>query len=211
MILQIYKDNTTVNIFDSLQTDWTSINDITNWDKYSDFLLENQLINDYKVLRKIIETLVVAITGSDYSNFNLLTDVEKNIAAKYLVNRIPFATLMTIPNMTEEKLKEFGNDFNLNSIKARDKRLNKAKEKCFILFDRLSVLYLLNQITGVYEQVALDKRYIDGIESLADDGYIGLIDFILTISSITEINTINGVTKAQAQAILLDVIQNGVY
>jgi len=211
MILQIYKDNLTVNIFDSLHTDWTSINDIINWDKYSDFLLENQLINDYKVLRTIIKDLVTAITGSDYSNFNLLNDAEKIVAAKYLINKIPYSSLIAIPNITQEQLIEFGNQFNLNSIKAREKRLNKAKEKAFILFDRQSVLFLLSEITGGYLTLPLTERYISGIESFEEDGYEGLIDFILNISLLENVNTVSGITKLQAQNILLDIIKNGIY
>ena len=214
MILQIYKDNSTINIFDSIQLDWTSIDNIVKWGEHAEYLLNFNIVNDYKVLRSKIKSLVEAITGSDYSNFNLLSKEEQYIAAESLINKIPNDKLIAIEDITEDKLKSFGNMFNINSIQARTIRLNKAKETAFTLYNRTSCLFLLAEINGGYMTYSLSTRYIDGIESLADDGYDGLIDFIYTLDNQAMeqyIETINGLTLTQAKNILLDVIVNGIY
>lgn len=204
-------DNQTIMVNDTPLTGWNDISTAEGWDEYATFLLEYKFVNDYKVIRTEIKNYIYTIINNDWNNQNNLSDVQKTIAGKQLINKVPNDKLMTIPNITPELIVEWGNDFNLNSIKARTKRLKVAEQKCFLMYDNISCIYLLHSLMGGYNNQDLADRYIKGIEELSEDGYFGLVDFIYTLETDINITTLNGLTKTQAMNALLAVIKDGVY
>lgn len=204
-------DNQTIIISETILSGQSDISTAEGQDGYSTFLLENNLINDYKVIRSEIKNYIYNIIDNDQDNWDNLSENEKTIAGKQLINKVPSDKLITIPDITEELIVEQGNNFNLNSINARKKRMKKAEEKCFLIYDNHSCLYLLHSITGGYNNQDLNDRYIKGIEELTEDGYFGIIDFIYTLETDINITTLNGLTKTQAMNILLEILKDGVY
>lgn len=204
-------DGETIMVNDTPIVGQNDISTAEGWDEYATFLLENKFVNDYKVIRTEIKNYIYSIINDDWNNQDNLTDEQKTIAGKQLINKVPADKLMTIPNITPELIVEQGDDFNINSIKARTKRLKAAEQKCFLMYDNTSCLYLLHSLMGGYNNQDLADRYIKGIEELSEDGYFGLIDFIYTLETDINITTLNGLTKTQAMNILLDIIKDGVY
>lgn len=115
MILQLYFDNETVNIFDSLQDGWTSIDTIEGWHTYKDVIIANGILNNYSDFRNVMEELVMDIAGVDFSTFNLLSTEEMMIALEHLPNIIPNATLLTIPGISQEQIDYYLNTFVLTT------------------------------------------------------------------------------------------------
>lgn len=125
--------------------DYEDITTIVNVDKYAKVGLQ------YIQIRGVLQTLVVAITGPSYANWNDLSSEEKLIAAKYVL--APYALRVSV----------ISDDQDLEFFKVLLEQT--AGYKKDILYGRRRVVEEMRQYIGlgVYRKEILSKADIDDI------------------------------------------------
>jgi len=159
----------------SLTAGYQDITSIENFDKWSSFALGKFAgFRDWKCIRSQIKALALSITSDDLgTNWSSLNAEEQKLCCKYLTNIVPSARFIeTYSNALDRT--QIAMTFDSLSTSARAQRYETMR------------LYLLDAIGGTNAIAFLDdairesrvEAYLEGIESKADDGKDGLMDFI---------------------------------
>lgn len=160
---------------DIIPENYTDVSSVENWALYGPRQIGKFVaFRDWKNLRSEIKTLVLAITSDDIgTNFASLSDEEKKITCKYLINLVPTDRLIETYASASDRL-ALSLNFDKESTGARTQRYYVMRT---VLMGKIGsvngVLYLEDAI-----RESRVEAYLGGIESKEEDGVSGLYDFI---------------------------------
>jgi hypothetical protein len=213
------------NIGSNTPLGYSDISSIENWNLYGASLIGLfQSFKDWLALRNEIQILVLAKTGSDYSNWNNLNSNEKLIALMFLPTKIIdargftfYATESGGANIANAYLEEYQQA----SSQARIQRYTKMAFTAYGYLGKLQGIKAEN-----YLRVAsLDSLYFErGVCRFSEDGIDGIVDWILSTSGTSyettglkaridngEFTLPGGLTSTVFCNILVSIIEEGNY
>jgi len=157
---------------------------------------------DYKFVRKEIQGLI--------TDFSLLSAADKILAGQFMA---PDPATIKTSDVLGSEFDAYKIDWITKSKEARTARWNAAILIGFSLITDAKVA-LSDSIDG-----GLHIKYIEGIDSFANDGVDGVFDFIESTSTYAATGLINTgytpstppQTMAQISVLLMDILRNGNY
>lgn len=195
-----YEENKQYNVLyqQSLEFGYEDVtNSILDWDMHGGVIGK-----DYKYIREKIKTLAGDLSG--------LNDDEKLVSAQWMCPSPEDSQVQTLLssdyNIYLEKWIEGGKS-------SRELRWSACKKAAFSL-----VVESFSALNSILDD-NLHEKYLEGIESLNEDGFDGLIDWISSTNGYTSSGLINGGytpidtnnTMQDISNILLNIVQNGNY
>jgi hypothetical protein len=166
----------------SLPNDYDDISsNMEYWDKYSEQFINDSIVGfkDWMSLRNIIKSLITAITGDDFANWNNLTQAQKIIAMRYIPTKIIDAKgsnffMQQAGGLYEGK--SYLDYFQTLAEKARTKRLKTMGDFGYYGLGKNQGL----QLERIYQELDLDRSYvIRGVLYQSEDNIDGLGDWIM--------------------------------
>ena len=181
-----------------LQSGYTDVtNLISGWHQHG-----QASVKDYKFVRKKIQDLA--------SDFESLSSADKILAGEFMA---PDPTTIEDSDVLGSEFQAFKIDWITKSKEARTARWEAAILIGFNLITDAKTA-LSDSIDG-----GLHIKYIEGIDSFANDGVDGVFDFIESTSGYAATGLINTgytpanppQTMAQISVLLMDILRNGNY
>lgn len=218
-------DNESFVVADTLSSLYEDISSIENWHNIGAPLVGKFYgFKDWKCIRNEIKNIVYDtfevvgnITDGDWYNWeNQFTQNEREIISVYLLNKIPLSKLIGLYGNNPTKFNELAKEFDENSTLARRARLQAGR---IFVFNHLTISDAMKVVNEV-NLFNLYVGYLQGIESLATDGYEGIMDYAAnTVGTTYETNGIwknftttkTGITKQQFSDSLVGILSNGLY
>lgn len=158
---------------ETLQAGWEDITSLENWDACWQFL-----DRDYKYVRKQMFALAWAKMMGDPANWNLLTDSEREISARWFL--VPKELRDTV--YTTEEQMPMADAFDTNSGLSRAARFKKAKYEIYNRLTLAQANVIMDEIEHSLSTVTpnLRENYIEyGREGLSEGDPEGLFDYML--------------------------------
>lgn len=157
---------------------------------------------DYKYIRQQIKGLV--------PDFNLLSDSDKIMAGQFMVSD---PVTVSSSGILGADFEYYKNDWIKRSAESRVARWEAAKSLGFNLI--ANAKRVLSEIIND----GLHNKYVEGIESLVDDGAVGLFDCLESTNTYVGAGLIsNGYTPLNPEhsmsdisTLLMDILRNGNY
>lgn len=154
------------------------------WDKYGSGQLGDVVgFKDWMCLRAEIKTLILAITGNDFANWDDLTAVQKEIAERYIPTKIidakgsPFF-MQQCGGLYEGQ--RYLDNYQTLADQARAQRLKTFGDFGYYGLGKDQGLHL----ERIYQQLSLDRAYtIRGILFEAEDTVPGIGDWVYGTNS----------------------------
>ena len=208
---------------DSLPGDYIDISSMENWAKFGPGIIGSTTgFRDWKCLQREIKAIAVTIVNNDFvgqwGNFN---PDQELIACQYLLSQVPpgkFNTLFPDPG---DRL-NVAMEFDLNNRRARgnwQKGTGRIEVMRVYLFGKIGKVNALEAMVDAVRD-GLFELYEGGVEGTVEDGYPGIVDFILSRSPYES----NGLTKRSYPVIdesgdtldtiaatLVNIASNGMY
>lgn len=151
-----------------------------NWDMYAQDLIGDVVgFKDWMCLRNEIKTLIIAITGSDFLNWDNLTEPQKIIAMKYVPTKIIDARGSSFFMQQAGGLyegKAYLDFYQTKAEEARTKRLKTFGDFGYYGLGKDQGL----ELERMYQVLALDRSYvIRGVMYLTEDAVDGIGDWVM--------------------------------
>lgn len=165
---------------------YKDISSIVNWHLYGPSVAGI----DYKFIRDCIMTQVQAIAGVDGANYANLSAEEQDIAARYVA--LPKTIVQTIAG---DSYSEYIRQWDLDSYAARDYRIDTLVRN--YLFENVAQ----NEVMACMHTIksnSLDEVYRCGIEGTAQDGLVGILDYVESVAATPYANA--GMAEALTEA-----------
>lgn len=151
-----------------------------NWANYAEPLIGEVVgFKDWLCLRAEIKTLIYAITGADFINWDLLTAEQKVIAMRYLPTKIidqKGSTFFMTQAGGMYQGKGYLDEYQSNAEVARKKRLKTFSDFGYYGLGKDQGL----QLERMYQVLALNESYIyRGVMYLLEDSVDGIGDWVM--------------------------------
>lgn len=165
----------------SVPTDYTDFGGTPeNWSMYAESLIGEVVgFKDWLCLRAEIKTLIYAIAGSDFINWDLLTPEQKIIALKYLPTKIIDAKgsdFFTAQAGGLYQGKAYLDEYQSLAEGSRKKRLKTFGDFGYYGLEKNQGL----QLERMYQVLALNESYIvRGVMYLTEDSVDGIGDWVM--------------------------------